>query len=329
MTPAEELQSLKDTFPLPPHVELDEPFLQVVDVGGVSIHLVGLAVDHDGECITGSAGALDGFPVLRAYMELLERLATLAVPASPSLDSSSIDPSRWRASRSNGVAIGTSFEDAARRATCELVERDRVLRSWFGGAPPRRVVDAGAAPRHLRGLASLGAGVTAGLSETYEFEGYSFDEAHGLLTAGVFGFPRGDAPLVYGFASRASGDEALKAALDEAIQRLGFLWGEPIPEVVPEPAPTPDFHQEHFLHPLNHEVLRRWLRGEHSRGPAFLKAEAPLADPAVEELRPPWLSPKLSVVRALPRGHVPLGFGLDHPLLAFPAPPDRAVHPMV
>jgi hypothetical protein len=68
-------------------------------------------------------------------------------------------------------------------------------------------------------------------------------------------------PLAYGFAAHLSREDAIKAAANEAVQRLGFLLGEPIPQAVPSFSPTPDFHQEFFLFPPSHELLRRWLEG--------------------------------------------------------------------
>ena len=39
---------------------------------------------------------------------------------------------------------------------------------------------------------------------------------------------------------------ALEAAANharrEALQRLAFLWGEPLPATAPEPEPAPDYH---------------------------------------------------------------------------------------
>lgn len=312
MTSRDELASLLARYPLPLGVELLEPYFDTASVGGLSIYLVGIAVQYEGECVTGSAGSLLSPPTLRAYMELLERLCVLTSP--PSRDPRGGDTSTWRPARSNGVAIGTDFESAAVRARLELVERDRVLRSWFGGPPPRAV--------------SVDALVPGALATAYRFEACSFEEVHGIHTAGVFGFPLGGAPLVYGFASRHGAPAALSAAFDECIQRMGFLWGEDVPEVSPPPAPTPAFHQEHFLCPSNHDALRRWLRGQHPTR-AALRAAAPSALPGVEELRPSWFPSNLSVVRALPRGHVPLGFGLPHPLALSPVPQDLAVHPVV
>jgi ribosomal protein S12 methylthiotransferase accessory factor YcaO len=212
--------------------------------------------------------------------------------------------------------LAISFEEAARRARLELFERDRVLRSWYGDLAPKRV--------------ALPSSVPDALFRAYDFEAYEFEVVQKIHTAGVFGFPVTKEPVIYGFAARETPRDALSAALDECIQRLGFLWGEPIPEASPHPAPTPSFHQEFYLCPENHEALRRWLRGEHaSLFAGRFRMPALVDEPAVEALRPAWLSPELHVVRANPRGHVPLGFGAAHPLLDDEHPAGCTVHPIL
>ena len=51
------------------------------------------------------------------------------------------------------------------------------------------------------------------------------------------------------FGARCEVHEAVAAATCECLQRLGFLWGEAIPQDLPAFAPTPDLHQEYYLHP--------------------------------------------------------------------------------
>src|SRR5262245_4427374 len=75
------------------------------------------------------------------------------------------DPAHWKWARSNGVAIGSSWGDAARRAGWELVERDRILRSFYGELEPQA---ASATP----------AALPEALGVHYRFEAYSFDGAH-------------------------------------------------------------------------------------------------------------------------------------------------------
>jgi hypothetical protein len=335
--PASHLDDLSSLYPLPISGSELETFSDTAIVSGVSIHLAGFATEFDGECITGSAAALDEMPLFRAHMELVERLSLLLAMrrGEPILlrDASgarvglapvshvfpdNTDPHRWKWARSNGVAVAASWGDAARRARWELIERDRVLRSFYGEMTPRVVDDAERMPGALFG--------------DYGFQTYAFgaSDPDGVHTAGVFGFPRGNFPLVYGFGARPTLDAAVAAARSECLQRLGFLFGEAIPEVSPAASPTPDFHQEYFLYPGHHETLRKWLCGEHARYRGCLNesyARVP-AEPLYADLTPATLERRLCVARALPRGHVPLAFGVGLPMLAPPAPMSVAVHPI-
>lgn len=332
-----ELDDLTARFPLPAAVGV-ESFSETVLVSGVPIHLAGFAAEIDGECITGSAAEFGSPPVLRAYMELVERLSVLVAmrrkdtpatlrdaegsrvglaPASHVFPESP-DASRWRWARSNGVAVAATWKEAAMRARWELIERDRILRSFYGEIEPRRVpAPPGATPK--------------GLQELYRFRAYMFDspcsEDH---VAMLVGFPRQNDPLVYGFGCRSSGGAAVEVASAECVQRLGFLAGEPLPDASPARAPTPDFHQEHYLYPRNHDRLRRWLRGEHARHRGCLDPSLPRApdEPRFVDLTPRELQGRAFVVRAVARGHVPLAFGVGHPLLGSNAPDAVAVHPV-
>lgn len=335
--PATNLDDLSTRYPLPIDRAEVETFSDVAVVSGVSIHLAGFAATIEGECVTGSAAALEEVPFFRAYMELVERLsilvsmrenqaialrsadgARLGLVPSSYVFPASIEPDRWQWSRSNGVAVAGSWRKAANRARWELIERDRVLRSFYGEISPRRLAEFEQSP--------------AGLGEQYDFQAYAFDTQFqgGSHAVGVFAVPRGDCALTYGFAARSTIADAATAAGNECMQRLGFLFGEAIPSESPSPAPTPDFHQEHFLFPGNHAVLRSWLRGEHERfrgcmNPAYVPAPE---EPRYADLTPPALEGRLFVARALPCGHVPLAFGVGVPMLAGSAPANVAVHPI-
>jgi hypothetical protein len=312
---ADELQALRTRFPLPDEAAWMDPYVDSVDIGGFVLHLAGFAVQFRGECITGSAGSPKEPPVVRAYMELVERLVVASTSSAPKAASvGAAGETAFRPARSNGVAIGRTPEDAAERATWELVERDRILRSWYGDAAP---------------IPALVPRVPEPLLDLYSFEACLFEPTRGIQTAGVFGFPRHDAPLIYGFAARDDAPAAIIGARDECLQRLGFLWGEDVPVAAPDPLPTPSFHQDYFLYPAHHGSLRAWLKGEHARFRGLLTCSETLGAPTIEALRPPWLSPFLHVARAAPSGHVPLGFGAAHPLVRRPVPPGAAVHPIV
>jgi ribosomal protein S12 methylthiotransferase accessory factor len=62
---------------------------------------------------------------------------------------------------SNGLAAGRDFEDAARRAAMELVERDAFLATWMTGRPGRRIVLDDSLDSELRSVLNAVAGFGA------------------------------------------------------------------------------------------------------------------------------------------------------------------------
>jgi hypothetical protein len=309
-----------------------ETFIGAVCAAGLVIRLAGISVRFAGEAVAGSAGSLTEDPFPRAAAELAERLALLRAMRSGSSFTAFDERRRpvgvvshrrafpvapaaapYRYARSNGVAAGRTWADAARRARLELVERDRVLRSWFGQHAPTRVAFSSTA--------------STALEEYYDVQAYRFGEPVGGVTvAGVFAFPRVRRPLVYGFGARESAGDALAVAFSELVQRLGFLWNESVPGERPEPAPNPEFHQEHYLFPAHHEAMRRWLLEGNRAFAARLTADSEPREPVYVDLSLPQ-GP--IVVRALPRGHVPLVFGVGHPSFQNGPPAEIAVHPIV
>lgn len=331
------LDQLCADVPLPGRRKLEHVHRERVVVGDLCMSALGLATSgdaRDGGWITGSAAVLAGEPDVPAYFELVERLAVVDAIRDerrryPLLDSaggvvgeaaaSEVFPESssptWAYSRSNGVAAHRTFAAAVAAAHRELVERDRVLRAWFGERVPARL--------HLpipgaRDLGSL-----------YEVCAYSFSApTDELAVAGVFAFPASaDCPLVYGFGCAGDVEHALTRAADEAWQRSSFLWGEAIPNQAPAITPDALAHQEAFLWPGRHGLLRGWLHGEHARHrheapPRLTEREVRFAD-----ISPPELIGRVCVVRALHDAAVPLTFGAIHP--RFPAAaPELAVHPI-
>jgi len=311
---------------------------ELVSVDEVTIHLAGIAAwGPDGEVFTGSAASLETSPIDRAYFELLERGSILAMgrerqrnwplkdqdgavrgrSCPDSLAPSSPDPQRWRYARSNGVALAASWEEACTRALWELVERDRVLRSWYGEFAPRRID----LPTNT---------MPFGLARSYEFEAYEFDaECEPFVhVAALFGFPRqSSAPMLYAFAGRDTIGGALAAAARECLQRLGFLWGEEIPSVAPAFSPSPEYHQEFFLQRAAHSRLRRWLAGDHKRADPNLRTTWVACGRLFADITPVQLRPALFVAKAMPNGELPLVFGVGHPSLP-DLPEQLCVHPI-
>ncbi len=298
---------------------------------GVELLRVGLTARRDdGAVVSGSAASTSDDPFARARFELLERAALVDAMrrGAPRVEHDAegkrlgrellerifppaTDPSTCRPSLSNGVAIGPDLAWATERARLELIERDRVLRAWYGELEPEALPLPGEPPA----------------SETYAWRAATFptdDEPEHVV--GVFGFPLHDeAPLLRGFAARTTEGAALGAALAEALQGLAFLWGEEIPASAPEPAPTPMFHLDHYLWPASHAVLADWLERGHSRfGRAGARRRA--GAPRFFDLTPGPLRRQLRVNRACREGAAALVFGAD-PAAAH-LPTDRRVHPI-
>lgn len=329
------LEELQQLFPLPPGWSLQESFMQEARVGALTLFMVGLVAASSEQNAMGSATQADGYPVNRAYFELLERIsifearqaerllevrdahgallgtrpASAVFPADPS-------PQQLRLALSNGVALHASWGEACASALHELIERDRILRSFAGElAPVRLKVPEGPLARAT--------------AEHYEAAAYEIGQrkpAPRHRTVLWFLMPR-DAqyPITYGFGTDLSLDGALFRAEREAMQRLAFLWGEELPTEQPSAAATPDFHQEYYLYPANHSHLTEWLAGQY-RPRHACQQRLPLFDGSpvrYVELTPPSLRGKLAVAKAVSPSARRLRFGVP----AFPR--DALPHPVV
>ncbi len=285
---------------------------------GIELWRSGVAsVGPNGEEITGSAAARGASPDGRSYYELLERVSVLcAVAAGWTSFPETSEPARWRYARSNGVALFHNWEEACRRARWELIERDRVLRSWYGESLPER----------------LSSQSSALVSSSYDYRAYRFPAPHAwslgrdeVEVVGVFGFPvRPELPFVLGYAARDDIGAARAAAEAEALQLLAFLWGEPLPKERPPVAPHAMAHLDWLLWPGRRAALERWLAGEHA---AHAVPVAPSAsDLQLDDITPNWLAGELFVVRATSPSALPLTFG-DAPFAAH-LPYELRIHPI-
>lgn len=292
-----------------------------VVVDGIPMRRTGICiVTPGGHTVTGSAASHDGRSDRRAEWEALERAATIeGIHARPGrfvlrdrlgrrvgllpqgdVFSESDDPACWAYARSNGVALHEDWTAACDRAWCELVERDHVLRAWYGITRPLPLaVEVARTP-----LARTG-------SYRWRFARFAGeDPSSSTEVVGAFGFPtEPSAPLVVGYAGRESVEAALVGAIGEALQQLAFLWGEAIPDARPAPGPTALHHLEAMLWPGAHESLARWLDDGHPR-PAGPLAPPLRAPDGFVDLTPPGLAGRLRVARAIARDAVPLVFGL-------------------
>jgi hypothetical protein len=338
MTITRQLTSrLPDTWSPPEIVE------DVVVADGVELWRAGLAsVGPGAEEVTGAAADPSGSPIDRSIYELVERVCTLEAmrasegvlavrdaagnrrgEASPAaVFPTSSDSMLWRHARSNGVALHDSWQSAVLRATWELVERDRVMRSWYGAIAPERL--AFDAQTTVLGAARSFAW------EAYRFAGDSGAGSPAVEVIGLFGFPESDAlPLVFGYGARPDRAAALAAALTEATQLLAFLWGEPVTDQAPPMTPSAMFHLEYFQVPAHRPLLRRWLASGHADFAARVERRRPWAldDVAFVDLTPAWLQEcGFCVVKALCDAALPLVFGLaPH---AAHLPDELRVHPV-
>lgn len=317
------LATLRTKYGLPDGCVLNDTFVQATKVGGLSLYMVGLvAAAPDGSSVTGAAADEHGFPVDRAFFELVERLSIFVArsrsDALPVCDARGnkratraasrvfpIDahPESLRTSLSNGVALHASWPLACEAALCELVERDRVLRSFAGEYVPRS-------------LALEDDTLARALAAEYALEAYELGPNRKKLARvaiGLFLFPRRPVlPLVYGFGAARDRAGALASARREALQRLAFLWGEELPSTPPTAAPTPDYHQEFYLYPAHHAHLRDWLAGGRMRARANAKAAPPFdLQPALfVDLSPPGVRGELAVAKALSSRARVLRFGV-------------------
>jgi hypothetical protein len=347
-TPTEEtaarqrVEELRASYALPRSSTLQEVFLQEVRVGNMELRMAGLvASTPEGTAVTGAAADEHGFPVDRAYFELLERSSIFAARESaqplPLRDRSGAvtgsraaaevfpadkQPDSVRASLSNGVALHTSWSRASEAALTELIERDRVLRSFAGEYPPRALPDAGAE-------------FARALEDAYDVRVYTFGPEHAKsrhVVNGVFLFPRTQsAPLVYGFGAGADTETACASAKREALQRLAFLWGEELPQAPPVAAPVPDYHQEFYLYPPHHAILHAWLAGKRTQAQSKATKSRDLTPTNIGldstdtiqfvDLTPGVLERSLWVAKAVSRVAKQLRFGISRSASRSGAPP--------
>jgi ribosomal protein S12 methylthiotransferase accessory factor YcaO len=179
------------------------------------------------------------------------------------------------------VALDFNRERAMKKAYQELVERDFVLRSWWGEIKPEKI--------SLKGSWFLSKEIQKNLlklSSEYLVELYNFGQSFdGICVMGVFIHPIGlerknNYPIVYGFGSRSSASQAFEHALNEALQRLGFLKDEKLKDYQEFSkevsfSPSPLYHQEYYLTYEGNEKIMRWLEGDYY---------APLSEPTPRQV---------------------------------------------
>ncbi|MFW7381186.1 MAG: YcaO-like family protein [Oligoflexus sp.] len=325
--------------------QITEPFQQKVKIEGLQLYICGLQAIHPvyGE-VVGSGANLGDFPQNQAWYELLERIATVESfqrKSFPYLDPTSgkklgklsldkvfpqpgkpIQKADFQYAKSNGIALHTNWSEACLRACCELVERHLVLASWLGYVMPIEMKP----PLDMSPLQQL--------ADIYEVKriGFgwqridSFSEA--IFTSGVILLPYDlTAPLIMGFGAGMSQQDSLVKAEAEALQRLGFLWGEELPSCEPAFHPTPLFHQEYYLFPGNRRKIENWLAGKHR---SFCQNDRSF--PQVLQLKFVDLTSadlqNFKVVKAISPQSIPLVFGKWRQGEFGSIPEDLIIHPI-
>jgi hypothetical protein len=335
------LAELIEELPLGP--DWDRPTLwhETARIAGLIVPLVGLhARNQSGSEVTAGASGPGPETLRRCYFELLERSAIVEALARQADDQirvrADVGASRGhrpvyeifgteqateerRPSLSNGVAAHERWGAACAAARLEAIERDRVLRSWYGLSPPP--VRICARPASFEALGDL---YEAGV---YRF-GDARDSEQEAVVVGVFLLPKSaSAPFVCAFAADRSFAAAVERAVGESLQRLGFLWQEPIPVEAPPLSPTPEYHLEFFLYPPHQAFVQRWLKAGADRLPDLRDPDPGSDEVLYADLTPPHLRGRMFVARALGTGWLPLVFGRGHPDV--PSIPDeRLVHPI-
>lgn len=322
---------------LKPSIDLSKPigewtpepdFRDKVTIEGLTIFLSGIQANHpEFGGVTGSAADVETHPIERSWYELVERISILnkmmsaqSVYQPLSLDGeklgktltkdevfpSSTSP-EYQYARSNGVALHKTWEEACRRAAFELVERHLVLSSWVGLVRP------------LVTMEGSGRSALNSLRQTYEVKRVHFgtqsirclNATLGVTVSAVALLPRDPAaPLILAFGAAETSKESLMKAEAEAIQRLGFLWGEELPTELPEFSPTNLYHQDYFLRADQRDKVEAWLNGVFYRGSGD-KAESTLDKTLSVSFVDLSAYPELNlkVARAICPEMIPLVFG--------------------
>lgn len=336
----QKLKQLASKYPLPNDYELQDPFVDHLRLGPLELGMAGLiAMDlRSGQETIGAAAGPGDVPIQRAYFELLERTYTLHARdqgrrfvevdehgrAIGELDhhavfgdEGAIAPHATR-SFTNGVALHRSPVAACRNARSELIERDQLLRAWYGFCDVTAV-------RVPEGSFYDWA------QEHYDVRACRFggDVSPWAYSAGILAYPyrATQAPLLFASGGGQSLQEALARSERELLQRLAFLWGEDIPREAPTPTSTVDYHQAYHLVPRNHGFLQSFFGLGHRR---FCEQAPPPQLQAhsirFADLRTPGFPESLCLVRAISSDALPVLFGHDQLTAQLPAA--LQVHPI-
>jgi ribosomal protein S12 methylthiotransferase accessory factor len=216
-------------------------------------------------------------------------------------------------STSNGLAAGSSVEDAARRASVELYERDAFMTSWTALEGAVRVgmgeVEAGIADIAAR-LEAQGA----------KLEAFLVGSGDPIFVAVSVGLGQGDRwpAVTLGLGAARNWSEAIGKAILEHGQTgpyFAHLWRSkkaPIP-ATPEQIVTFEDHALYYCDPSHRAQFDCWRECANAFEPGADNETGRTGDAvriAVADLTPPELeSSPFRVVRALARGLQPIYCG--------------------
>lgn len=320
--------------------KIDE-FKDEVTVGEKLIYLAGVAWKNVEEKVaTGSAASDEMLPQDRAYFELFERiiaLESLQEKEFPLFDRNNsslkkvpnhfIFPNHgdtFKYSISNGMAFHTEASLAREKARSELIERDRVLRSWYGETKPLKIQ----LPLHFQQK-------MAPLSQLYQIEAFHFTPLHTdaesleYSVTGIFALPRNEKhPLVYGLGCHKGIEESIDHAWGECLQRMGFLINEEKITKLGEFTPTALYHQDYYLTKVGEQKIYDWLAHGNKSNLKFPKpqiSQIKFADITPLSLR----GSNIIVYRAIEENHIPLIFGKNYQLHNQLIPFELQIHPIV
>ena len=279
---------LKDDLILPcENWEVSDSFVGEVDILGRKISLSGIeATSNEGIAVVGSAASISKSPFDRSFYELIERITIIeGLKKGPhsifplrdlkgnlirevdgektfGVDSFTKNDS-YQLSKSNGIALHDSWEDACYSAGAELVERHHILASWFGQTNVEKLDF-----KPDRDLSFLESHYNIDCYKLGESKVTTFSES--MVTAMVYLKPKAEysdkIPCVYSFSCKSDLADALTGATKEILQRIGFLWNEDLPNNPIEMMPNAHFHGDFYLVKENQKYLDMWLANSFFKG---------------------------------------------------------------
>jgi len=256
------------------------------------VFLRGIAAKHNetGKIITGSAADFSQErSYVRALGELKERIVTVNKVKPHKIG-------KFSYSLSNGVASHYDLSIAKKNAFIELIERDVVLRSWYGELPKKII------------------------SESIDYFPFDFDirvlefpevisHFGSIFTTGILASVPDENRFLFAFSSGSSRSLALEKAILEATQRYLFSPPESTPYTLSQ-IPSIEDHFEFYNRKQGFESLWEWSYDVLLDIPPVIYEDNSKFQILFSENT---TSEKFFVVRAIDPELWPLTFGISHP----------------